>query len=104
VTGLIRALVRAQYESLADPAAAIEVLRRREPLTDVPLETARLRMALDELTFTPHVRQSGFGQVDTARLQRGIDMVREAFGIARPMTWNEIYDPRYLPAAADLRA
>jgi NitT/TauT family transport system substrate-binding protein len=104
VTGLIRALVRAQYECLADPAAAIEVLRRREPLTDVPLETARLRMALEQLTFTDHVRANGFGRVDTARLQRGIDMVREAFGIARPMPWSDIYDPRYLPAAADLRA
>ena len=104
VTGLIRAIVRAQYESLADPAAAIEVLRRREPLTDVPLETARLRMALEVLTFTPHVREHGFGRVDTARLQRGIDMVRDAFNIARPLAWNEVYDPRYLPAPTDLRA
>lgn len=104
VTGLIRAIVRAQYETLADPAAAIEVLRRREPLTDVPLETARLRMALEDLTFTPHVRANGFGRVDTARLQRTIDMLRDAFNIARPMAWNEIYDPRYLPPASDLRA
>jgi NitT/TauT family transport system substrate-binding protein len=104
VTGLIRALVRAQYESLNDPAGAIEVLRRREPLTDVALETARLRMALEQLTFTDHVRANGFGRVDTARLQRGIDMVREAFNITRPMAWNEVYDPRYLPPASDLRA
>lgn len=103
VTGLIRGLIRAQYETLADPAMAVEVLRRREPLTDVPLETARLRMALDELTFTPHVRQNGFGQVDTARVQRGIDMVRDAFGITRQVPWSDIYDPRYLPAATDLR-
>jgi NitT/TauT family transport system substrate-binding protein len=82
---------------------AIDVLRRREPLTDIPLETARLRMALEELTFTAHVRQNGFGQVDTARVQRGIDAVREAFAIQRQVPWSEIYDPRYLPAAADLR-
>jgi len=103
VTGLIRGLIRAQYETLADPAAAAETLRRREPLTDVPLETARLRMALDELTFTPHVRQNGFGQIDTGRLQRGIDMVRGALSIDRAMPWSEIYDPRYLPPATDLR-
>jgi NitT/TauT family transport system substrate-binding protein len=102
-TGIIRALIRAQYDSLADPAMAIDVLRRREPLTDIPLETARLRMALEELTFTAHVRQNGFGQVDTARVQRGIDAVREAFAIQRQVPWSEIYDPRYLPAAADLR-
>ncbi|MBU8537720.1 ABC transporter substrate-binding protein [Falsiroseomonas tokyonensis] len=103
VTGLIRGLVRAQYDSLRDPDATIANLRRREPLTDVALETERLRMALDRLTFTPHVRQNGFGQVDMARLQRNIDAVREAFGISRPLPASDIYDPSYLPPAADLR-
>lgn len=77
VTGLIRAIVRAQYEVLADPAAGAALLRNREPLTDVPLETARL--------------------------QRGIDMVRAAFHIERPMPWGEIYDPRFLPPETGLR-
>jgi NitT/TauT family transport system substrate-binding protein len=103
VTGIIRALVRSHYDSLANPDATIQVLRAREPLTDVPLETARLKIAIEELTFTPHVREKGFGQVDTARLQRGIDMVRDAFGIARPMGWAEVYDPKFLPLAADLK-
>jgi len=102
-TGLIRALIRAQYETLADPAMAIDVLRRREPLTDLPLETARLRMALDDLTFTPAVRANGFGVVDTGRVQRGIDMLRGALNIDRAMPWSDIYDPRYLPPATDLR-
>lgn len=103
VTGLIRGVVRAHYDSLANPEATIAVLRAREPLTDVPLETARLRMAMEELTFTPHVRAKGFGQVDTARLQKSIDMVRDAFGIARTMSWEAVYDPKYLPAAGDLK-
>jgi NitT/TauT family transport system substrate-binding protein len=103
VTGLIRGLVRAQYDSLRDPAATIANLRRREPLTDVPLETERLRMALDRLTFTDHVRRNGFGQVDVPRLQRSIDAVREAFNISRPMPASDIYDPSYLPPATDLR-
>ena len=103
VTGLIRALVRAQYDSLADPAATIAVLRAREPLTDVALERERLELALNELTFTPHVRANGFGRIDTARLQRGIDMVRDAFAITRPLPWTEVYDPRYLPPASDMR-
>ena len=99
----IPALVRAQYDSLRDPAATIANLLRREPLTDVPLETERLRMALDRLTFTDHVRRNGFGQVDVPRLQRSIDAVREAFNISRPMPASDIYDPSYLPPATDLR-
>ncbi len=104
MTGLIRALVRAQYETLADPTAAASLLRAREPLTDLPLETERLRMALEQLTFTPHVRANGFGQVNTTRLQSTIDMIRAAFSIDRPMPWSDIYDPRFLPPAGDLRA
>jgi len=103
VTGLIRGLIRAQYDSLRDPAAAIVNLRRREALTDVALETERLRMALERLTFTPHVRQNGFGQVDMVRLQRSVDAVRDAFGISRPMAASDIYDASFLPPAADLR-
>jgi len=103
VAGLIRGLVRAQYDCLRDPGPAIAGLRRREPLTNVALETERLRMGLERLTFTPHVRANGFGQVDTARLQRGIDMVREAFGISRPLAASDIYDPSFLPPPGDLR-
>jgi NitT/TauT family transport system substrate-binding protein len=103
VTGLIRGLIRAQYDSLADTQGAIVNMRRREPLTDVALETERLRMSLEQLTFTPHVRQNGFGQVDTARLQRSIDAVREAFNVSRPMAASDIYDPSFLPPASELK-
>ena len=103
VTGLIRGLIRAQYDSLADMPAAIAGLRRREPLTDVALETERLRMSLERLTFTPHVRQNGFGRVDMTRLQRSVDSVREAFGISRPMAASDIYDASFLPPASDLK-
>jgi NitT/TauT family transport system substrate-binding protein len=103
VTALISGLIRAQYESLADPAAAIASLRRREPLTNVELETARLRMSLEELTFTPHVRQNGFGRADMARLQDSVDAVRAAFGISRPMAASDIYDASFLPPAAQLK-
>ncbi|MCX7932932.1 MAG: hypothetical protein N2588_10350, partial [Rhodovarius sp.] len=94
----------AQYETLADPEGMVQLLRAREPLTDIALETERLRMALELLTFTPHVRANGFGQVDTVRLQRSIDMLRDALGIQRPMAWSEVYDPRWLPPPSDLRA
>lgn len=103
VTGLIRGLIRAQYDCLRDPAPAIAHLRRREPLTNPALETERLRMGLERLTFTPHVRQNGFGQVDMARLQRSIEAVREAFGISRPLAASDIYDPSFLPPAGELR-
>jgi NitT/TauT family transport system substrate-binding protein len=103
VTGLVRGLIRAQYDALADIGSVIASLRRREALTDVALETARLKMSIEELTFTPHVRAHGFGQVDMARLQRSIDAVRDAFAISRPLAASDIYDPSFLPPAAALK-
>jgi NitT/TauT family transport system substrate-binding protein len=104
VTGLIRGIVRGQNLALREPAAAIAALRRRDALTDERIETERLLMALNELTFTTHVRQNGFGAVDIARLQRSIDIAREAFAVTRAMPAAEIYDPRFLPPAAQLHA
>ncbi len=103
VTAMIRALIRAQYDALADIGSVIASLRRREALTDIALETARLQMCLDELTFTPHVRANGFGQVDMARLQTGIDAVREAFNISLALPASDIYDPSFLPPASALK-
>ncbi|QXM25156.1 ABC transporter substrate-binding protein [Elioraea tepida] len=102
VTGLITAIVRGQNEARRDPAAAIAALKRRDPLINEAVERERMELGFRELTFTPHVVANGFGRIDMARLQRSIDIVREAFNIARPLAASEIYDPRFLPEAAAL--
>jgi NitT/TauT family transport system substrate-binding protein len=103
VTGLITAIVRGQNEARRDPAAAIAALKRRDPLINEAVERERMELGFRELTFTPHVLANGFGQVDMARLQRSIDISREAFGITRTLAAADLYDARYLPEAAALR-
>lgn len=97
VTGLIIAIVRGQNEARRDPAAAIAALKRRDPLINEAVERERMELGFTELTFTPHVLANGFGRVDMARLQRSIDIAREAFNIARPLAASEVYDPKFLP-------
>ena len=103
VTGLITAIVRGQIEARRDPAAAIAALKRRDPLINEAVERERMELGFTELTFTPHVLANGFGKIDMARLQRSIDIAREAFNIARPLNASDLYDPRYLPEASLLR-
>ena len=103
VTGLIRAIVRGHNEARRDPDSAIAALRRRDPLIDPAVEKERMLLGFAELTFTPHVLANGFSAVDMARLQRSIDIARAAFGIAREMKADEVYDPKFLPPAGDLR-
>lgn len=103
VTGLITAIVRGQVEARRDPAAAIAALKRRDPLISEAVERERMELGFRELTFTPHVLANGFGQVDMVRLQRSIDIAREAFNIPRALAAADIYDPKFLPEAAALR-
>jgi len=97
VTGLIIGIVRGQNEARRDPAAAIAALKRRDPLINEAVERERMELGFRELTFTPHVLANGFGKVDMARLQRSIEITRQAFNIARTLAASEIYDPKFLP-------
>jgi NitT/TauT family transport system substrate-binding protein len=52
VKGFLRALARGWQEALADPAAAVEIVKRREPLIDAEIETQRLKMAIEKHFLT----------------------------------------------------
>ncbi|WP_144300030.1 ABC transporter substrate-binding protein [Elioraea rosea] len=102
VTGLITGIIRGQVEARRDPQAAIAALKRRDPLINEAVELERMQLGFRELTFTRHVLENGFGKVDMERLQRSIDIAREAFGISRTLAASEVYDPKYLPEPASL--
>ena len=102
VTGIIRASIRGYVDAMADPAAAIEALRERDPLIDPEIELARLALSIDQLVLTDHVISSGFSQIDPARMQAAIDMVRLSYGIEREVAVDDVYTAAYLPPAEDL--
>lgn len=102
VRGFVKASIRAWRDSVADPAAAIAALKRREPLTNEAVELERLKMAF-EFIATPHVRQAGMGDVEPARLKKQIDVVTEGFQLPRVMPAELVFDRGYLPPAADRR-
>ncbi len=98
------ALLRGLIAQLADPAEAMAILKRVEPLTDVALETERHAMNAERCLITPHVRANGLSAVDPARLGRGIAAVEEAFGLpAGRVTAEGFYTPAFLPPAAERR-
>ncbi len=95
----LAALFRGFQSQLADPAGAMAILRRAEPLTDVALETERHALNAATCVLTPGARRDGLSAVEPARLGRGIAAVEEAFGLPRRLAPEAFYTPDYLPPA-----
>lgn len=103
IRGLIRATVKGYRDAVADPAAAIETLVARDPLLAADIEEERLRLAIDELIVSDHVRADGISAIDPARMQKAIDQVRMAYGIEAPLAVEDVYTDAYLPSVEDLK-
>ncbi len=55
-------------ESARDPEGTIEVLAKKDPLTDKAVERERLQLSLDWSVATPWVVEHGMSDVDPERL------------------------------------
>jgi len=102
VTGVIRALARGAADMIADPDAAIALLKEIEPLTDAEIERERLQVAIEHMFVTPNVLENGLSHVDMARMERGIRAVEDAYGLPNELTVEQIYTEAYLPPREDL--
>jgi NitT/TauT family transport system substrate-binding protein len=100
VRGFVKATIQSWQNAAADPDAAIAALKKAEALSDPAVEIVRLKWALD-FVVTPTVRQSGIGNVDPARLGKHIDIVTEGFQLPRKLPSEAVFDPQFLPPAAE---
>jgi NitT/TauT family transport system substrate-binding protein len=98
----VRAVVGCMVEGFRvtenDPEGAIEALAAHEPLTDKAVELGRLTMTLDEQVRIDEVRENGISFVDMDRLQRTIEGVERAYGIAPTLKADDLYTPEFLPS------
>jgi NitT/TauT family transport system substrate-binding protein len=98
---LIKGVAEALKASVADPAAAINALTKRDPLAEQSIERRRLDLVLANAIVTDHVRKAGLGAVDMDRMQKTIDLITET--LKRPtMKAVELYHPEYLPPRSEL--
>jgi len=101
VRAFLRALTKAWKETIADPKAAIDILRKREPLLDAAVEEARLRLAIENNMLTKDVKERGFGAVRAERLKSAIDAVATGFELTAKPDADKIYTDKYLPPLAE---
>jgi NitT/TauT family transport system substrate-binding protein len=101
VAAFNRAVVRGLKDVLADPAGAVELVAKYDPLIDQELERQRLDMAIEQNILTPYVQENGFGAIDEARMARAIDQLAAALDLATKPAVADIWTDAFLPAAAD---
>jgi NitT/TauT family transport system substrate-binding protein len=101
VTGFIRATIKGVQDMVKDPEMAVQMTLKYEPLLDANIERDRLKLAMECCIVTPNVLKGGFGDVDKARLQRGIEIVAQGYKLPTVPKVDEVFNSSYLPAAKD---
>jgi NitT/TauT family transport system substrate-binding protein len=99
VRGLVAAINHGIEDMIKDPDAAVAAVAKREPLIKVAVERERLDATLKLEMNHPEIATIGFGNVDTDRLKRSIDILVEAVNLPRTPTPQEIFTPAFLPPA-----
>jgi len=103
VQGMVKGILRGFLAARAEPAAAIAALKKRDSLIDEKIETERMLMQLNELSFTPWVLANGFGRAQPERIAKSIETVRAAFNVPTTLAAGDIYSEAYLPPVASLQ-
>jgi NitT/TauT family transport system substrate-binding protein len=102
VKGFVAASARGWQEAIANPAAAIAALKKKSPLIDEKLETAKLEWLIKNQLVTEESKADGMGGVRAERLAGSLETVSKAFGLPKVMAPADVYTAEFLPAA-DLR-
>ena len=92
---------RAWVAADRDRNAAIAAVAKRDRLLRSEVEVARIAWVLDRLIKTPEVKQNGIGYIDEKRLTDGMKILADGLKFTKPVAVSDIYDSRFLPAAAD---
>ncbi len=97
VERLLRALNLGLIDTVADPEAAIDALLRRNPASPRASNLRRLQGTLALEMGRAEGAVLGIGELDDARLQRGIDLIVSTKGFAHCPSAQEIFSRDFLP-------
>jgi len=101
VAGFLRAVLKGLKDTIKNPSVAVDSVLKREDLGKREVELERLRMAIRDNIVTPEVRANGLGAIDGARLTETIDQIALTHVFKAKPKASDIFDPTFLPAAAD---
>jgi NitT/TauT family transport system substrate-binding protein len=97
IKGFLTAVAAGWTDAIADPAAAVDSLVKRNPAADAELETRRLQLAIDANVVTDYTSANGMGDIDDARFASSIEQTKLTYEFktdADPATY---FTDAYLP-------
>lgn len=98
VKGFVKALTKGYLDAIADPAAAIPYVMKRNEVLDEAVEVDRLTMAVEGSIATPAVKENGFGGVDMDKLAKSMEYLQTSMGVSdTPPSPEKVFDSSYLP-------
>jgi len=103
VAAFLRAFNKGLKDTIRNPLLAVDSILDRDSLAKKEVELERLRMAISDNIVTPEARANGLGSIDGARLAEAINQIALARAFRAKPKAEDIFDPAFLPAAADRR-
>jgi NitT/TauT family transport system substrate-binding protein len=98
----VRASMAGMRDALADRAAAVAAVTRRDQTANAQVEAARFQFIIERSILTPHVVQNGVSTLPPDRLARVTQFLAEAFEIPVPSP-DSYYTDAFLPPLAERR-
>ena len=102
IKSFLKAFTKGAKYVMANPAAAIQDVKARDGILNVPLETRRLQLAIDTVINSPDARAEGFGQLKGPRLTLMASQVSDAFGTKTRVNPDAVWNGSFLPTTAEL--
>lgn len=93
VRAFAAATVKSVRYAIDHPEEAARIIVKHNPTLDEELMLAHWQESIRAID-TPYVAEHGYGHATEERLERSIDLVREAFGLETPLTPQQIYVDR----------
>jgi NitT/TauT family transport system substrate-binding protein len=101
VKAFLRAFAKGAKQVVADPKAAIGVVKERDGIINAELEERRLRLAIESSIVTADAKAEGFGDVKGPRLALMASQVADAYATKGRVNPDVIWNGSLLPAAAE---
>ncbi len=102
VTGFIRAVAKGWNDVIADPAAGAAMVAKRNPASDVALETRRLQLSIDANVVTDYTRANGIGGIDPTQFANSLAQLAENYEFKNEPDASLYFTDAYLPTDGSL--
>ncbi|MBE7636167.1 ABC transporter substrate-binding protein [Sneathiella sp. P13V-1] len=102
VTNFLSAVAKGWNDVIADPEAGAKMVAKRNPASDVALETRRLKLSIDQNVVTDYTKANGMGGIDMARMKKALMQLGENYKFQNTPDIGAIYTDAYLPKDGSL--